>query len=99
MTTGIRKTRAEAAATMAVDHIVHLYAAEFAAIVSGKMCAIVLQNRLYAVGDTLIFCEVGKAQMTTGAQQRRLITHINPGYYGLLSDYVALSLGGVNHGA
>lgn len=94
MTNGIRKTRAEAAATMAVDHVVHLYAADFAAIASGKMRAIVLPNRLYEVGDTLIFFAVDKSQMTTGAQERRTVTHIFGGY-GLLAGYVALSLGGV----
>lgn len=98
MTNGIRKTRAEAAATMAVEHIVHLYTVDFAAIANGKMRAIVLRNRLYMVGDTLIFCEVDKTQKATGAQERRLITHIKTDY-GLLAGFVALSLGGGNHGA
>lgn len=95
MTNGIRKTRVEAAATMAVDHIAHLYAADFAAIASGKMRAIVLRDSAFMVCDTLIFFEVDKSQIATGAKERRTVTHIKTGH-GLQAGFVVLLLAGVH---
>lgn len=99
MTNGIRKTRAEAAKSAAVDHMVHVFAADYAAIARGEIRAIVLRWSLYAVGDTLIFCEVGESGHATGAQGRRMVTHIASAWdklgHGLRGGYAALSLGSV----
>jgi hypothetical protein len=88
-------------------HVLRCDPEPFAAVVRGaKTCEVRKHDRLFAVGDTLVLCELGPwtfdgaeiatPNCVTGWRVPVLVSHVLGGAYGLPEDLCVLSLRPVN---